>query len=95
MKPNSVFASLLPACCIALVFTFAPVESTHTVGLIGAEPLCAQESPADRCSQAWEDIVNAHDRHCPAGTQAHCEVVCDAETGDLGRSYCICAQGIQ
>ena len=95
LKAKSLFASLLPACCIALVFTVAPVDSTYTGGIIGAGPLCAQEDPVALCTEAWEDIVSTHSKYCPKGTTAHCQVACDRQTGELGHSSCICAQQIQ
>ncbi len=89
---NGVLATLLPASCIALVFTLAPVDSRYTAGIIGAEPLCAQDQGAiNRCIEAWRDQVESWDRHCPPGTRAHCEVSCGLD-GSGGQSHCICAQ---
>jgi len=83
-------AALLPACCIALVFTFTPVDSTYTFGIIGADPVCAQEDDAaDRCEDWWEFISAAHDLACPPGTSANCQVACDLD-GNVVESRCMC-----
>ncbi len=85
-------AALLPACCIALVFTLTPVDSTYTFGIIGADPVCAQEDdPVARCSDAWEFITAMHDLVCPAGTSANCQVACNSD-GDVVQSSCMCFQ---
>ncbi len=55
---ESILPSLLPACCIALVFTVTPIDSTYTAGVIGATPVCAQVAPGvERCIEAHEDIT--------------------------------------
>lgn len=83
-------AALLPACCIALVFTLTPVDSTYTFGIIGADPVCAQEDDAAaRCEAAWGWITAVHDLFCPAGTSANCQVACNLD-GDVVESSCMC-----
>lgn len=59
---KNVIPSLLPACCIALVFTVAPIDSTYTAGVIGAEPVCAQDpGGVERCMEAHEIITGVID----------------------------------
>ncbi len=84
-------AAVLPACCIAFVFTFAPVESTYTGGIIGAEPLCAQEDPADACEAAWE-AIGAFGKWICDGGPTYCEVGCDSRTGQVNWWYCFSIQ---
>ena len=89
-NPNSGLAALLPACCIALVFTLAPVDRTSTFGIIGADPVCAQEDDtAASCMDAWEIITAIHDLFCLAGTSANCQVACNSD-GDVVESSCMC-----
>lgn len=85
------FAAIFPACCIALVFTVAPIDSTYTAGMIGAKPVCAQDSGVDSCLEAWETITAVVDLFCPAGTRAHCDISCGLD-GDVGQVNCICVQ---
>lgn len=85
--------TVLPALCIALVFTLAPVDNRYTAGIIGAEPVCAQDPGAIlNCVMAWRDMVDTMQRWCPAGTTAHCDVSCDFDTGEIGYASCICVQ---
>ena len=100
---TSGLAALLPACCIAILLTFTPLDSTHTFGIVGADPVCAQEDDAVvRCLATWEinalwfgdphpGITAFHNALCPAGTKAHCQVACNAN-GDYVESYCMCFQ---
>lgn len=86
-KVRDSLVAVVPACCIALVFTFAPVDSSYTGGIIGAEPLCAQEDPAD----AWEAIGAVAEWIC-GGDPTYCEMGCDPTTGDVSWFYCFCIQ---
>lgn len=89
---RNVISSLLPACCIALVFTVTPIDSTYTAGVIGAEPVCAQDpGGVERCMEAHEIITGVLDLFCPPGTRAHCEIACNLD-GEVGQVNCICAQ---
>ena len=74
-----------------MVFTLAPVDSKYTAGLIGAEPVCAQSGIFD-CLRHWQNITEAVQEGCPPDTDAHCQMTCDLDTGDIGYVSCICAQ---
>ena len=82
--------SCLVALFLGCFFTFTPFSSTFTAGIIGVQSLCAQQDPVGACTDAWEDLVEAADKHCAEGLIGFCQVACDAETGALHQSLCAC-----
>ncbi|MDE0578294.1 MAG: hypothetical protein OXI29_00350 [bacterium] len=82
-------SSLATALFFGCLLTLAPVDSTYTGGIFGAEPLCAQEDPIERCNGGWEERVRDAVEFCEG--EAFCDVGCNAK-GKVVSWECCCLE---